>query len=72
MRSYWDLMEEAHAREAERMAAADRARLRAEASAKPGGNTLTLRAASLLRQAADHLEARSIGTAQEKGPFSAR
>jgi hypothetical protein len=56
-------MEQAHARQAELMAEANRARLRAEASAEPRRSTLTLRTAALLRQVADHLEARSVRTA---------
>ena len=56
MQPYWDLMEEARARQAERMATADRARLRSEATSGLPRASLTLRTATLLRQVADHLE----------------
>jgi hypothetical protein len=63
MQPFFDLMEEAHGRQAERMAGADRARMRAEARRTPPRAALTLRTATLLRQVADHLEGRSIRTA---------
>jgi hypothetical protein len=55
MQSYW-LMEEARTRQAERMAAACQARLRAEAAQGLPRTSLALRTAALLRHMADHLE----------------
>jgi hypothetical protein len=61
--SFWHMMEEARMRQAERLASAERARLRAQATPRLPRVQLTLRTAALLRQVADHLEARAIRTA---------
>ena len=63
MQPYWDLLEEAHMRQAEREAAAEKARLRGAANALPPRTPLSVRTASLLRLAADHLESRAVRTA---------
>ena len=63
MQPFFDLHEEARARQAERIAGAERGRMRAEATRRPPSTPLTLRTAMLLRQVADHLEGRSVRTA---------
>jgi hypothetical protein len=50
-------------RQAEREAAAERARLRAAANPLPPRTPLSLRTAAFLRLAADHLESRAVRTA---------
>ena len=56
-------MELARSHQAEREAAAEQARLRAAAYPLPPRTPLSLRTASLLRLAADHLESRAVRTA---------
>jgi hypothetical protein len=63
MQPFFDLHEEARARQAERLAAAEQARMLADATRRPPRTPLTLRTATLLRQVADHLEGRSVRTA---------
>jgi hypothetical protein len=63
MQPFFDLHEEARARQAERIAGAERARMRAEATRRPPRTPLNLQAAAVLRQVADHLEGRSVRTA---------
>ena len=60
---FWDIMDEAHRRQADRLERAARARLRAEAAGTSSGAPLALRAARLLRNLADVLEARAVRTA---------
>ena len=63
MQPYWDLLEEAHMRQAEREAAAERARLREVANHRSRRAPVRVRTAAFLRLVADHLEARAVSTA---------